>query len=141
MPGRHSGFTLIELMIVVAIIAILASIAVPAYQDYTIRAQVSEGVTLASVGKSAIWNFHSSRGSFPASNAIAGMVSPTSISGQFVTQVAITNGVIEVTYGGSANSAIIGDVLTLTPTFQGGSIQWACASTDIPGRFLPTQCR
>lgn len=73
MNARESGFTFIELMIVVAIIAILAAIAIPAYQDYTIRSQVAEGITLASGGKNAVWDYHSAYGVFPPDNGAAGL--------------------------------------------------------------------
>ncbi|MGH8190115.1 MAG: pilin [Rhodanobacteraceae bacterium] len=137
------GFTLIELMIVVAIIAILAAIAIPAYQNYLVRAQVSEGITLADGAKVAIWDFVSNTGRFPKDNQSAGLPGATSIVGRYVAQVEVTNGVVTATYGGSANSAIMtagADTLVLSPWTQGGSILWSCKGTVDP-KYLPSSCR
>ena len=109
MPRQRisAGFTLIELMIVVAIIAILAAIAIPAYQDYLVRAQVSEGMVLSSGAKAAVWDFVSNTGRFPPNNASAGMAQSASITGSYVSSVDVTKGKIKVLYHGpKANSAI-----------------------------------
>ena len=145
MKSVQKGFTLIELMIVVAIIAILAAIAIPAYQDYTIRSQVSEGMSLADGAKTALAEYYSSKGGFPSSNASAGLSAATDIKGSYVTQVdaGTTPGTIEVTYGNKANTKISGKKLTLVATDNGGSISWACggAGTDLDSKYLPSGCR
>ena len=142
---KQQGFTLIELMIVVAIIGILAAIAIPAYQDYTIRAQVSEGLNLAGGAKAAVTEYTMDTGNFPATNSEAGIAgTPGDINGKYVTQVevgATANGVIEVTYGNDAHALIQADTLLLSPTTNAGSIEWTCSSADLADKHLPAACR
>ncbi|TQV79460.1 prepilin-type N-terminal cleavage/methylation domain-containing protein [Exilibacterium tricleocarpae] len=129
----QKGFTLIELMIVVAIIGILASIALPAYQDYTIRTQVTEGLNLAAEVKTAVGDFWSARGGMPLNNQSAGVSLPTSITGNYVTQVAVTNGAILITYGNRVNANISTQTLGLTPYVNNaGGIVWVCGTAPAP---------
>jgi type IV pilus assembly protein PilA len=131
----EKGFTLIELMIVVAIIGILAAIAIPAYQDYTIRAQVTEGLTLAAAAKTAVAESFSSAGQPPADRTAAGMsATATETSGNYVTGVEVENGTITVTYGNKANLQIAGQTLALTPYESVDlSVVWVCGNSVAPG--------
>ena len=141
---KQQGFTLIELMIVVAIIGILAAIAIPAYQDYTIRAQVSEGLNLAGGAKAAVTEYYQDRGQMPTNNSQAGLEVAANIQGKYVSQVAVSAGVITVTYGNSAHQVISSQTLALTPsTATAGSVQWICASAAnaIANKHLPAACR
>ncbi|MCG8371331.1 MAG: pilin [Proteobacteria bacterium] len=139
---KQQGFTLIELMIVVAIIGILAAIAIPAYQDYTIRAQVSEGLNLAGGAKAAVSEYTMDRGSFPISNSQAGISDADDILGKYVSEVEVqSDGSIEVTYGREVHNTIDGDTLTLSPFTNAGSIQWTCSSSTIDDKHLPAACR
>jgi len=139
-----TGFTLIELMIVVAIIAILASIAIPAYQNYLLRAQVSEGIVLADGAKSAVWDYYANSGQLPPNNQSAGLVSAVSITGDYVSSVTVTGGVITVLFGGPKASSQINsgnqDVV-LSPTVGVGSIAWTCTPSTVNPQYLPTSCR
>jgi type IV pilus assembly protein PilA len=136
MKTVQKGFTLIELMIVVAIIGILAAIAIPAYQDYTIRAQVTEGLNLAGAAKSAIAETFANNGAWPANNAEAGLGTNTDIQGKYVSQVDVglpAAGQIQITFGNQANAAnLAGRTLILTPgTSNNGDVAWQCGNKSM----------
>ncbi len=143
MRNMQRGFTLMELMIVVSIIGILASMAIPAYLDHSIRAQIAEGINLVSGAKIAVVEFYQDSGAFPANNAAAGIEAAANIRGEYVTQVAVTGaGLIEVTYGNSVNIGLFDAVLTFTPTDNSGSISWVCAGdATLVDKWLPPACR
>lgn len=135
-------------MIVVAIIGILAAIGIPAYQDYTVRAQVTEGFNLTLPTKTMVSDFYTNRGYFPPNNSSAGVPSATSISGKFVTGVEVStaggNGLITVTFGNDVNAQILGQTLVLTSTggVAMGSIAWNCSTGNtISARYRPSACR
>lgn len=135
MKKIQQGFTLIELMIVVAIIGILAAIAIPAYQDYTIRAMVTEGLNLASSAKTAVAETFSTTSVWPTDNTEAGLDVATNINGKYVSGIAVlAGGQIQITYGGQAHTNINPDTLFLTPwTSVNGDVSWQCGSWDMTG--------
>ncbi len=158
MKQLQKGFTLIELMIVVAIIGILAAIAIPAYQDYTIRAQVSEGMTLAAAAKAAISETYSNTGDAPVNREDAGMTATaTDTAGKYVTGVEVTNAVVDIAFGNDAHGNISAGTLSLIPHLSTDeSVSWQCGnatppvnnpmgdstnSTDLDPQYLPAACR
>ena len=142
---NQKGFTLIELMIVVAIIAILAAIAISQYQDYVIRSQVSEGSSLADGMKTAVAEFYNNTGRFPPNNASAGLAVPAEIVGNYVNEVNAGGGVIRATFSSAspqrANSAINAMVLSFSPVTSGGSISWECNRNTLEEKWVPQICR
>ena len=134
----QKGFTLIELMIVVAIIGILAAIALPAYQDYTKRTHVSEGLTLAGGAKASVTEYYSSQGNFPSNNSSAGLAAATAIKGNAVTSVEVANGKIEITYN---NKVTNNATLELSPTTGAGGVQWSCKGGTVIAKYRPSNCR
>jgi type IV pilus assembly protein PilA len=148
MKKLQKGFTLIELMIVVAIIAILAAIAISQYQDYVIRSQVSEGSSLADGVKTAVGEFVNNNGTFPSNNTSAGLALKTSIVGNYVSQVDVgaTKGQVQVTYSNTspqkANIAINSKVLIFSATTHAGSITWVCksAASNLKQKWCPSSC-
>ena len=162
MKTLQKGFTLIELMIVVAIIGILAAIAIPAYQDYTIRAQVSEGLTLAAAAKAAVAETYLNTGTAPANRMQAGMSNnATDTYGKYVSSIDVADGIITITYGGAdINAAILNNTVDLVAwVTEDSSVTWQCGYANDPTgtgaaamgtatngtvlepRFLPAACR
>lgn len=165
MTRKQTGFTLIELMIVVAIIGILASLAISAYQTYTVRAQVAEGINMAAGAKAPVVDAYNMDGEPPAGRTEAGMTAlATDTRGKYVSQVNIVNGRVDVTYGRDAHAEIFGQTVSFTPyTSAGGSIIWRCGAAAAPpggaaeltgngvtsahiaptvaNRYLPASCR
>ncbi|MDM0035954.1 pilin [Variovorax sp. J22P271] len=136
----QKGFTLIELMIVVAIIGILAAVALPAYQDYTKRARVSEGLGLASGAKTAVAEYYATKGTYPDDNTKAGIAQAASITGNAVTSVTVSgSGLITVVFTSLVSG---GKTLVLTPSAaSGGSVAWNCKGGDVEAKYRPSECR
>jgi len=147
MKKAQAGFTLIELMIVVAIIGILAAIAIPAYQDYTVRAKLTEAMSLASAAKNSVSEYYISMGSMPATEDAAGIDSTgTSYATDVVKELnyAQTNGsvgVITVDINAVGGDTASGDNFTLTGTGSGAGVKWVCAAGSIDDKYLPANCR
>ena len=156
---RYQGFTLIELMIVVAIIGILAAIAIPAYQDYTIRAQIVEAFTISEELKPKIRETYRYRGTFPADNEDAGIPAPQHLIGNYTQRIELADGALHITFGHKANVLIADQTLTLRPMYVTESpvspISWHCGNsvpppgltpagenrTTVENKYLPSACR
>ncbi|EPI7143747.1 pilin [Neisseria gonorrhoeae] len=161
MNTLQKGFTLIELMIVIAIVGILAAVALPAYQDYTARAQVSEAILLAEGQKSAVTEYYLNHGKWPEDNDKAGVASSSSIKGKYVKEVKVENGVVTATMkSDGVNKEIKDKRLSLWARRQDGSVKWFCgqpvkrdnaadnddvakddAGKKIDTKHLPSTCR
>ena len=146
MKKMQQGFTLIELMIVVAIIGILAAIAIPAYQDYVIRTQVSEGSSLADGLKTAVGEFYNQTNRLPTNNSSAGLAQSGSITGKYVSQTDGTGGIITATFSATtpyeANSKVAGSTLVFSAVTHAGSISWNCKTQgSVANKYRPQVCR
>ena len=145
---KLQGFTLIKLMIVIAIIGVLAAIAMPVYQDYSVRTKVSEGLDLAQLAMLAVSATYHATGGYPATdpaNGSYGLPAASEISGTYVSSVSVaaSTGVISIEYKlistGEVNS---GDTILLSPVGSlNGALQWSCNGNDVPAKYVPANCR
>jgi len=140
--GGTSSVILILIPLLVVVLGILAAIAIPAYQDYTIRAQVSEGLNLSRSAKAAVAEYFMDTGEMPVNNEIAGLFPANSIQGSYVSSVAVNAGTVVITYGNNAHVMINGETLLMTPAAESGNgVIWTCSSPSIRPKHLPAACR
>lgn len=144
--SRIGGTSRIVLILVpfvlIAVAGILAAIAIPAYNDYSIRAQVAEGLNLSGGAKAAVSEYYNDNGSFPSDNESAGLSPADRIAGKYVSSVSVVNGTITVTYGNDSHELINHSALVLEPSADGpGYVEWTCSSQTIMPRHLPAACR
>lgn len=142
MKRTQQAFTMIELMTVTAIIGVLTAFALPAYQGYTIRAQIAEGLAMTGPLTLAIAAYQNDNGTYPSDNAAAALPPPSGYAGRFVEWISIDENVISIQYGNEANALIRGRDVTFTATRTDGSVSWTCASGGhISRSYLPPSCR
>ena len=139
--GIQKGFTLIELMIVIAIIGVLAAIAMPAYQDYVKRAHVTEGLNLASAAEAGVATYFATEAAYPNGNAEAGLATAASIAGKAVKSVSVgsRNGQITITFNSKVDNAQT--IILAADTSSPGSIQWSCSGGTLSDKYRPARCR
>ncbi len=139
----QKGFTLIELMIVVAIIGILAAVALPAYQDYTVRAKISEAIGFGAAAKTAVSEHVMSQDEWPKNNTEAGLALSTSISSNVVASVGVgnANGIITIKLSSDGLSGANGKEFTLDGATSGSGVSWTCKPGSVPSKFMPSSCR
>lgn len=134
---REAGFTLVDTMIAVTIVAVLATLAIPFYRDYVVRTQVIEGLTLAAGSADAVAQTYMEDGVWPADNSAAGLGAPDGYQGLYVTSIEVVDGSVRITYGGLANAVIRGRTLTIEPAVDGaGDIRWQCGAAESPARQI-----
>lgn len=142
MKLKSHGFTLIEIMVVLAIIGIVASMALPAYQRYTIRAQVAEGLSLAGPLQRGLTAYYNNDGNYPVDNSDAALLPPGNYAGRYVDSISISGPVISITYGNQASAIISGNTVELTAIGSNGSLSWQCRTGGvIATSHLPSICR
>jgi type IV pilus assembly protein PilA len=156
---NERGFTLIELMIVVSIIGVLASVAIPSYQTYITRAQVTEALVIANEVKTSIKDYYRFKGEFPEDNRQAGIPMPEQLIGNYISSIKLSDGALHITMGNKSNRSLKDKVLTLRPVVVSGSpaspFSWLCGNseavpgmaaigdnlTNIESAYLPAACR
>jgi type IV pilus assembly protein PilA len=156
---RGDGFSMMEILVVIAIVAILATLAVPGYLDKIVRDQIVEALPLADIAKSPLAGSWTALQTFPADNAAAGLPAPDKIVNNFVSSVLVRNGAIDLTFGNRASGVIKGKVLTLRAAVVEDApivpVTWVCGyakapekmtvqsadRTNVAARYLPLKCR
>jgi len=139
MKRNQQGFTLIELMIVIAIIAILMAYAIPAYRDYTVRAKAGECMSISAAAKQSVSEYYTNEGSYPTTNPEAGIATATDITGENVLSVTVTAGQIECAFN-AEDATLSGSSILFIASSTPGSIEWRCSSA-LDDRYLPVACR
>ncbi len=135
------GIVVGSMVLFVPVVGIIAAISIPAYQDYTVRAQISEGLNISAGAKAAVTEYYFDNNQLPPDNAAAGLVPATEFSGKYVSSVQVTAGEVVVTYGNNSNQMIQGHILVLRPDISNQRVNWVCSSPSIKPHHLPAACR